>query len=71
MRRHKSVALGASHRLRSLFSAELCEDVLDVRFHGLGSDGEVPCDFLVGKSLGNKLENGTFTRAERGRRRRR
>ena len=65
MRRHKAQALGTSHRLRSLFSAELREDVLDMRFHSLGSDGEIAGDFLVGKAFGNKVENGTFARAER------
>jgi hypothetical protein len=70
MRRRKPEALGTSHRLCSLFDAELCEDVLDVRFHGLGSDDEVACDFLIGKALGNKIENGDFTCRDGERRRR-
>src|SRR5260221_3553251 len=65
MRSHKPQTLSTSHGLRSLFGAELYKDVLDVGFNSLGSDGEVACDFFVGQALGNQVENGTFTGAER------
>ena len=61
----KPQALGTSHRLCSLFDAELYEDVLDVRFHSLGSNGEVACNLLIGESLRNKVESSDFTRTER------
>jgi hypothetical protein len=53
MRSHKPQALRTSHGLCSFFNAKLYEDVLDVRFNRFGSNGEVPCDFLVGKALGD------------------
>jgi hypothetical protein len=50
------------HGLCSFFRAKLYEDVLDVRLNRFKSNGEVPCDFLVVKALGDKLENGTHVR---------
>jgi hypothetical protein len=51
MRSHKPEALRTSLGLCSFFSAKFYEDVLDVRLNRFRSNGEVPCDFLVGKAL--------------------
>ena len=41
--------------LRSPLDVELDEDVLDVRFDGLGCDGQSSCDLLVGTTLAIKV----------------
>ena len=38
----------AQNGLCSLLHIELNEDMLDVRFDGLGCDAKTSCDFLVG-----------------------
>src|ERR1700722_18265284 len=52
--------LRARHGLCALFNIKLGEDVLHVRLHRFGSDGEVPGNLLVGESLGNHLEYIAF-----------
>ena len=47
--------LRARHGLRSFLDVELNEDMLHVRFDGLGCDGKNSCNFLVGSALGNQI----------------
>ena len=47
--------LRARNGLRSPLDVELNEDMLDVRFDGLGCDGKNSCNFLVGSALGYQV----------------
>jgi hypothetical protein len=47
--------LRARHGLRSPLDVELNEDMLDVRFDGLGCDGKNSCNFLVGSALSYQI----------------
>ena len=47
--------LRARYGLRSPLDVELNEDMLDVRFDGLGCDGKNSCNFLVGSALGYQV----------------
>ena len=62
---HESETLRARNGLCSLLDVELNEDMLDVRFDGLGCDGKNSCDFLVGSAFGYQIEDIAFPRAER------
>ena len=55
----------ARNGLRSFLDIELNEDVLDVRFHGLGCDGKTSRDFLVGSTSSDKIEDVALADAER------
>ena len=55
----------ARNGLRSPLDVELNEDVLDVRFDGLGCDGKNSCDFFVGSALGYQIEDVALADAER------
>src|SRR4029078_3751130 len=57
--------LRARNGLRSFLDIELNEDVLDVRFHGLGCDGKTSRDFLVGSTSSDKIEDVALADAER------
>ena len=51
----ESETLRARNGLCSLLDVELNEDVLDVRFDGLGCDGKNSCNFLVGLAFGDQI----------------
>src|SRR5579859_3132915 len=57
--------LSARYSLRTPFDIQLDEDVLYVRLHSLGTDGEVPGNFLVGQTFGDQSEYVAFARAQR------
>src|SRR4051812_14515803 len=63
--RDESKTLRARNGLRPLLDIELSEDVLDVRFDGLGRDEKSSCDFLVGSALGDQIEDIALAGAER------
>ena len=56
--------LRARNGLRSFLDIELNEDVLDVRFDGLGCDAKTSCDFLVGSALADQIEDVAFPDAK-------
>jgi hypothetical protein len=55
---------GKRRRARDCTRAELNEDMLDVRFDGLGCDAKTSCDFLVGSALGDQIEDVALADAE-------
>jgi hypothetical protein len=64
-RADEAKTLRARNGLRSPLDVELNEDMLDVRFDGLGCDGKNSCNFLVGSSRGYQAEDIAFPRAKR------
>ena len=57
--------LCARNGLCSLLDIELNEDVLDVRFDGLGCNGKTSCDFLIGSASSDQIEDVSLADAER------
>ena len=55
---------GARNGLSSFPNLELNEDMLDVRFDGLGCDGKNSCDFLVRSTLGDQIEDVSLANTE-------
>ena len=60
----KPETVRARNGLCSLLDIELNEDMLDVRFDGLGCDAKTSCDFLVGSALGDQIEDVALADAE-------
>ena len=54
----------ARNGLCSLLDIELKEDMLDVRFDGLGCDAKTSCDFLVRSTLGDQIEDVSLANTE-------
>src|SRR6202166_3178163 len=56
--------LSTRYGLRPPFYLQLDEDVLDMRLHRLGTDGQILGNFLVGQALGNQSEYVALPRAQ-------
>src|SRR5258708_11905984 len=62
---NESERLRARDRMSSLVNSELDEDILHVRFDGLGCNAERAGDLFVRLALGNQFENGALAWAQR------